>query len=162
MRLLQCVQCARRDSRGERWYTFRNDLYRPFHSNGPRNGQDVGSARLPNDFHPASNREHGSTLPESQSRRTGTNGGPSPNRRRLTASSQSGKQKAPGTNSSGRLLFFNTRLRKGHPTLIQDLQIENFCFRLRASTNVISQQFPKLMVGGHGFSPVSVCSVGPH
>ena len=53
LRVLQRVQCARRDSRGEGGPAFRNHLHRPLYPHGQRHGQDVGSRGLSHHLHQA-------------------------------------------------------------------------------------------------------------
>jgi len=92
LRVVQCVQCARRDSRGERRHTFGHHLHRPVCADGAGNGQDVGSARLPDDLHPAPHREPIPGSPPRQGRGTGSHGRSGSDRRRLDPSSLQAKR----------------------------------------------------------------------
>ncbi len=83
LRVLQCVQCARRDPRRERRHTLSHHLHRPVRSHGHRHGADVGCPGLPHHIHATPHRKPLPGSPPGPRPRTGAARGPGLDRRRL-------------------------------------------------------------------------------
>ena len=83
LRVLQCVQCARRDPRRERRHTLGDHLHRPVRSHGHRHGADVGRPGLPHHIHATSHRKPLPGSPPGPRPRTGAARGPGLDRRRV-------------------------------------------------------------------------------